>query len=336
MASIKEVAALANVSPATVSRVMNGTAKVDDEKRARVLKAIEQTGFIPNEVARTLFKRSAKVIGLIIPSIENPFFTQFSGAVERTADAHGYKVVLFNTDGNVEKEHNVMKMLSAMNADGIILSTSSEGVDSDIENCTIPVVVTDRLMTKKVADAYVHCDHYVGGRLAAEHLIENGCRHIVCFRGKQDISSARERYLGCRDICSEQGLMLHTVDCDYSFEAGINATEEMLKKYPETDGIVACNDMVAISAYKILHQRGIEVPHQIQIIGYDNIQLTRFMTPEITTIAQPIEELGVKAVELVLQHNKTNVKEYILQPKLIIRETTKRMEGKDEESRDFK
>lgn len=336
MASIREVAELANVSPATVSRVMNGTAKVDDDKRERVLKAIKQMGFVPNEVARTLFKRSAKVIGLVIPSIENPFFTQFSGAVERTADAYGYKVVLFNTDGNVEKERNVLQMLSAMNADGIILSTSSEGVDSDIENCTIPVVVTDQLMEKKVADAYVHCDHYLGGRLAAEHLITSGCKNIVCFRGKQDISSARERYLGCRDICSEQDKTLHIVECDYSFEAGIKATEEMLEKYPEVDGIVACNDMVAISAYKILHQRGIEVPHQIQIIGYDNIQLTRFMTPEITTIAQPIEELGVKAVELVLQHNKTNVKEYILQPKLIIRETTKRMEGKDEESRDFK
>ncbi len=329
MPSIKEVAALANVSPATVSRVMNGTAKVDDEKRERVLKAIAKTGFVPNEAARTLFKRSAKIIGLIIPSIENPFFTQFSGAVERTADSYGYKVVLFNTDGNMEKEKNILQMLTAMNADGIILTTSSEGVDSDIENCMIPVVVTDRLAAKKTADAYVHCDHYEGGRMAAEHLIACGCSRIVCLRGKQDISSARERYLGCKDVCKEKGMDIRVIDCDYSFEEGIRATEQMLEAYPDTDGIVACNDMVAISAYKVLRQKGIDVPGQIQIVGYDNIQLARLVSPEITTIAQPIEQIGIKAVELVLQHKETDEKEYILQPKLIIRETTKKNGGKE-------
>lgn len=329
MPSIKDVAALANVSPATVSRVMNGTAKVDDDKRARVLKAIKETGFVPNEAARTLFKRSAKIIGLVIPSIENPFFTQFSGAVERTADAYGYKVVLFNTDGDIEKEKNTLQMLSAMNADGIILTTSSEGVDSDIENCTIPVVVTDRLTAQKGADAYVHCDHYRGGRMAAEHLISNGCRRIVCMRGKQDISSARERYLGCKEVCNEHGIDLRIMDCDYSFEAGIRAAEQMIEKYPDMDGIVACNDIVAISAYKVLHQKGIEVPGQIQIIGYDNIRLAELMTPELTTIAQPIEQIGKMAVELVVQHEEKDEKEYILQPKLIIRETTKKNGGKE-------
>lgn len=328
MPSIKDVAALANVSPATVSRVMNGTAKVDDDKRARVLKAIKETGFVPNEAARTLYKRSAKIIGLVIPSIENPFFTQFSGAVERAADSYGYKVVLFNTDGDIEKEKNTLQMLNAMNADGIILTTSSEGVDSNIENCNIPVVVTDRLIARNTADAYVHCDHYRGGRLAAEHLIKSGCRQIVCLRGKQNISSARERYLGCKEVCTEQGVNMKVMDCDYSFEAGKAATEQLLKCYPETDGIVACNDMVAISAYKVLHQNGIKVPEQIQIIGYDNIELTKLMTPEITTVAQPIEQLGIKAVELVLQHKETDEKEYILEPKLIIRETTKKNGGK--------
>ncbi len=329
MASIKDVATLANVSPATVSRVMNGTAKVDAEKRERVMRAIEETGFVPNEAARTLFKRSAKIIGLVIPSIENPFFTQFSGAVERTADAYGYKVVLFNTDGEIEKEKNVLQMLCAMNADGIILTTSSEGVDSDLENCTIPVVVTDRLTAQKGADAYVHCDHYKGGRMAAEYLMECGCQNIVCLRGKQDISSARERYLGYKDVCFERNIKLKVIDCDYSFEAGTKATEQMFDTYPEVDGIIACNDVVAISAYKVLHQKGIKIPERVQIIGYDNIALSQLVTPELTTIAQPIERLGVKAVEILLQREETKEKEYILEPKLIIRETTKKNGGKE-------
>ena len=117
-------------------------------------------------------------------------------------------------------------------------------------------------------------------------------------------------------------MKIQVIDCDYSFDAGVKATEEMLKTYPDADGIVACNDMVAISAYKVLHQNGIKVPEQIQVIGYDNIQLAELVTPALTTIAQPIEEIGRKAVELVLQHEETDEKEYILEPKLIIRETT--------------
>jgi len=208
-----------------------------------------------------------------------------------------------------------------MNADGIILTTSSEGVDSDIEGCTIPVVVTDRLTAQSGADAYIHCDHYKGGRIATEHLIECGCQNIVCLRGKQDISSARERYLGYKEVCNERGIALKVIDCDYSSEAGRRATEQMLEIYPEVDGIVACNDIVAISAYKVLHQKGIQVPKQIQLIGYDNIRLAELVTPELTTVAQPIERIGVKAVELLLQKEEKE-KEYILEPKLIVRETT--------------
>mgnify|MGYP003418561810 CR=1 FL=1 len=166
MASIKEVAALANVSPATVSRVMNGTAKVDEEKKQRVLKAIAETGFVPNEVARSLFKRSAKIIALVLPSIENPFFTQLAGVIERTADAYGYKLLLYNTDDDVEKEKSVLQILTAMNVDGIILTTSSDGVDEYIERCNVPVVVTDRIYAKDDTNAYVHC-HFVQYHLAS-------------------------------------------------------------------------------------------------------------------------------------------------------------------------
>ncbi len=321
MASIKEVAALANVSPATVSRVMNGTAKVDEEKKQRVLKAIEETGFVPNEVARSLFKKSAKIIALVLPSIENPFFTQMAGVIERTADAYGYKLLLYNTDDDIEKEKSVLQMLTAMNVDGIILTTSSEGVEEYIERCNIPIVVTDRIYSKDDTNAYVHCDHYKGGRMAAEHLLACGCQNIVCFRGPKDVSSARERYLGYRDVCKERGIKEQMLDCDYNFEAGLKATEELLELYPDADGIVACNDVVAISAYKVLHKKGIVVPQQIQIIGFDDIALAQLMTPEITTIAQPIEQLGVKAAELIIKKEEEQ-KEYIFEPKLIVRETT--------------
>ncbi len=327
MASIREVAALAGVSPATVSRVMNGTARVDEEKKARVLKAIEDTGFVPNEVARSLFKKSAKTIGLVLPSIENPFFTQLAGAIERTADVNGYKILLYNTGGDIEKEKVVLQMLSAMNADGIILTTSSEGAHELIENCDIPVIVTDRRYSVENADVYIHCDHYKGGRMAAEHLIECGCKNIVCLKGPQEVSSARERYMGYKDVCAEHGMIEKTMQCNYDFNEGIETTEALLSIYPEVDGIIACNDMVAISAYKVLHRKGIKVPEDVQIVGYDNIELSELITPELTTIAQPIEQIGRMAAELIIHRNKKNRKEYIFEGKLVVRETTKRNRG---------
>ncbi|MBQ8147961.1 MAG: LacI family DNA-binding transcriptional regulator [Lachnospiraceae bacterium] len=324
MTSIREVAKLAGVSPATVSRVINGTAKVDDEKKERVLQVISETGFVPNEVARSLFKKSAKTIGLIIPSIENPFFTQLAGVIDRVADANGFRVILCNTADDFEKEKSALQMLAAMNADGIILTTNNMEIQSFVDELSIPVVVTDRLISNQGIHNYVHCDHYGGGRLAMEHLIESGCKNVVCIQGPQNVSSARARYEGYRDVCKEQGIVEQVVNCDYDFHEGLAISEQLLEKYPQVDGILACNDMVAISIYKVLHKRKIAVPEQIQVIGFDDIMLSSLMTPELTTIAQPIEEIGRKAAELIIHREEQGEeREYVFPAKLVVRETTK-------------
>ncbi len=323
MASIRDVARIANVSPATVSRVMNGTANVDEEKKRRVEAAIKETGFVPNEVARSLFKKSAKLIGLILPSIENPFFAQLAGAIERKADKHGFRLVLCNTGSNVDKEKSALQMLTSMNADGIILTTSNDEIREYTANCNIPVIVTDRSFNGGAGLKYVHTDHYQGGRMAAEHLISKGCKNIVCIKGQQEISSAKDRYEGYRDVCKEKGIKEQTVDCAYDFEQGMRITEELLEQFKEVDGIIACNDMVAISAYKVLHKKGIKVPEQIQLIGFDDIALAKLMTPELTTISQPVDEIGAKAAELIILKDDEGKQEYIFEAKLVERETTK-------------
>ncbi len=325
MASIKDVAKMAGVSPATVSRVMNGTAKVDEEKKERVLEAIEVTGFVPNQVARSLFKKSGKLIGLILPSIKNPFFTQMASAIENTADMYGYRLILCNTGNRPEKEKEALQMLTAMNADGIILTTSNEQIYEYVKNCNIPVIVTDRRIAMDAATAYIHSDHYQGGRLAAEHLIECGCKNIVCIKGPQDISSARARFEGYCKVCDEKNIKIQTIECDYDFNKGLGVAEELLDKYPHVDGIIACNDIVAISVYKVLHGKGIKVPEDIQIIGFDNISLSELLTPELTTIAQPIEEIGAKAARLIInKEEELNQQEFIYETKLIPRQTTRK------------
>ncbi len=323
MASIREVAKLANVSPSTVSRVINGTANVDEEKKRRVLKAIDESGFTPNEVARSLFKKSSKTIGVIVPSITNPFFTEMSSAIEKTANEYGYRMTICNTSGNVEKEKNAISMLTSMNVDGIVITTSNQELKKILENCETPIVAIDRVISKNTAGGYIHCDNYEGGRIAAQHLIQNGCKSIVCVRGLESISSARERYQGYLDVCTEQGIREQSIRCDYSFTEGLTMTEKLLEEFPDVDGIIACNDMVAISIYKVLCRRGIRVPEDIQLVGYDNISLAHLMTPELTTVAQPIEKMGVKAVKMLIRKETKGYKEYIFSPELIIRETTK-------------
>lgn len=324
MPSIREVAKLAQVSPATVSRVINGTAKVDDEKRKRVLNVISETGFVPNEVARSLFKKSAKIIGLILPTIENPFFTQLASAIEQTADEYGYRLVLCNTNDDPEKERAAFSMLASMNADGIILTTNNEETYECVNQCPIPVVITDRGIETEAWAGYIHSDHYEGGRLAAQHLIDCGCQNIVCIRGPMEISSARDRYEGYRSVCREHHRQEQVIDCSYDFKQGLEVTEELLERFPDVDGIIACNDMVAISVYKILHSKGIRVPEDVQLIGYDDIRLSVLMTPELTTIAQPVDKIGRKAAELIIRNdNHDNPKEFIFEAKLIQRDTTK-------------
>lgn len=326
MASIKDVAALAGVSPATVSRVMNGTAKVDPEKKARVLKVIEETGFVPNEVARSLFRKSARTIGLIVPSIRNPYFTELAAHVDAMATVNGFRPFLCNTGYDPEKEKAAIQMLVSMNADAIIVASCSEQVRELINHCPIPVVALDAMLYGADVEACVYCDYYWGGRMAAEHLLENGCKHIVCIKGPQYRYSARSRYQGYRDVCQERGIPERTVECDYDFDQGLAMTEELLKRFPDVDGIIACNDIVAISTYKVLHKRNISVPEKIQLIGFDDISFSTLLSPELTTISQPIKEMAEKAVELIVNNELTGMTggKFVFPVTLVARQTTKK------------
>lgn len=326
MASIKDVAALAGVSPATVSRVMNGTAKVDPEKKERVLRAIQETGFVPNEIARTLFRKSAKIIGLIVPSVRNPYFTELAAQVDAMALQHGFRPFLCNTAYDPEKEKAAVQMLVSMNADAIIIASCSEQVRELINNCPVPVVALDAMLYGADVEACIYCDYYWGGRMAAEHLLDCGCKNIVCIKGPQYRYSARTRYQGYQDVCRERGLLERTVECDYDFNQGIAMTEELLKRFPDVDGIIACNDIVAISTYKVLHKRNISVPDKIQLIGFDDISFATLLSPELTTINQPIREMAEKAVELIVNNELTGMTggKFVFPVSLVTRQTTKK------------
>ena len=329
MISIREVAKMAGVTPSTVSRVMNGTAKVNEEKRQRVLNVIKETGFKPNEAARTLYKKSAKIIGVILPNIQNPFFNEMAQAIEEEAYRRGYRMMLCNSNNNLDKEKNNIELLSRMNADGIILLTNQGGIRETIEKCKVPVVILDREVQADNQVACIRSDHYKGGMLAAEHLIRCGCRRIVNMRGDQALSSARDRFEGYLDVCRKYEMVPRYVDCRYSFREGLKKSEEILKLYPDVDGIIAGNDMVAVSVYKTLSKKGYRVPEDIQLIGYDNINLSELVTPELTTVAQPISRMGETSAKVLIDYveNKKISDNYHFDVELIQRDTTIMKQG---------
>ena len=300
MESIREVAKRAGVSPATVSRVINGTARVDEEKRERVGKAIEETGFRPNELARALYRKSSKIIGVIVPDIENPFFSELAKAIEKEAYEQEYRILLCNSDDQKEKELANLQMLAQLQADGVILMTNTGEKSQSYEAVSMPIVFVDRRLDEMGQTSVIEADHYAGGKLAAEHLIACGCRKITCIRGPQELSSGKKRYEGYREVCRQYSMKERFVDSTYKYEDGAKAAEEVLRRYPDTDGIIACNDMTAVSVYKVLQKRGYRVPDDIQIIGFDGVKFGRFLTPELTTVAQPIKEMGKCAVQMIL------------------------------------
>ena len=323
MASIREVAKLAGVSPATVSRVMNGTAKVDEEKKQRVLQAIDETGFKPNELARALFKQSSKIIGVILPDIDNPFFSEAAKAIESEAFRQGYKILLCYSDNNDEKEALNIQMLIQMKADGIIIMTNGEETGKNIEQCDLPIVVMDRRFTTGRKTASIESNHYKGGWLAAEHLVNCGCKKIVCLRGPQKYSSGKERYWAYLDLCEKYHREPLVLDCDYNYDNGLSAAKQILETYPDADGILASNDIVAMAVYKIFSQAGYKIPEDVQLVGFDDISFSQRFTPELTTIHQPIHELGEKAVQLILQGSELeNQENLILDVSLVKRQTT--------------
>lgn len=325
MATIREIARQANVSPATVSRVLNGTAVVDPQTEARVLKVIRETGYRPNEVARSLSKRSSRIIGCIVPNIANPFFTELARAIEDESFRRGYKLILCNSDEDPAKEEAYIDMLERMNADGIIITTTHEDMDTLVKACPVPMVLLDRAPSQVKSAYSVRSDHYQGGRLATEHLVQCGCRTIVLMCGPQKYTSAALRLQGYRDVCREKGLEPCEIDCDFDFADGLLKTEQLLERFPAVDGILAANDIVALSVVKVLAARKIKIPDQIQVVGFDNIYLSELMTPALTTIGQPITAIGTMAAAIVadlVEGQAQPLQARVLPVELVIRETS--------------
>lgn len=332
MATIREVASCANVSVATVSRVINKKGYVDANTREKVLKAIKKLNYVPNSVAQVLAGKKMKVVALIVPDISNPFFAELAKAVEDTAQKRGFTLFLCNSDDQLSKEKLYIDVLKSKSIDGIIFATHHlEG--NIIDSCKdIPIVLMDRAYdnTSENEDyTVITARNKKGVHLAIQHLLEIGCKKIAHIYGPQELITARERYLAYKQATRSFSWASETLLAPGSFqiEGGRSAMRTLLERHPDLDGVFVGNDTMAIGALKELHQMKIEVPKQIAICGFDGIPITQMIEPELTTIAQPIYELGKQAANVLIgriEGEEPYQKTIELDVELIVRNSTKR------------
>lgn len=327
MVSIKDVAKLAGVSTSTVSRVMNNNTPVSEEKMKRVLKAIKHTNFVPNEIARCLYKKSSKLIGVIVPNLQNLFFLEMVRAIEDRVYKRGYKLILCNSNDNITKEIDNIRFLKTMNAEGVILLTSAGNTDKYISDFDMPFIVLDRDINNTNKIINIECNHYKGVTLATKHLIKCGCKSIVHLSGSKHLSSAKKRLTAYLDVCKSYNVLPKVIAIGFNPSININIFDKISSIHSNVDGIICGNDMVAIKLCKELNDKSINVPNQIQIIGFDDIEFCKMVSPSITTIKQPLAEMGKYSVDTLLDfiegiiHSKNKSK--IFDIELVIRDTTK-------------
>jgi LacI family transcriptional regulator len=301
MSTIYEVATLAGVSPATVSRVLNGAA-VSEDKAARVRAAAESLSFTPNRTARSLRRQNSEVIALVIPDIENPFFTSMARGVEDIAQAAGYSVVLCNTDEDAEKEARYLGIAVSENMAGIILATAGDNVDlSGLLRRNRPVVAVDRGPHGFNMDA-VLVDNVSGGRDATRALVEQGFDRIACITGPHGTETAELRADGWRQVVegtpAEQEMYLRYAD--FRVEGGRRAMTELLELPEPPDAVFIANNLMSVGALQVLIEQG-RTPPQVGVASFGDLPFPTLAPIGITVVHLPARNLGVMAARLLLE-----------------------------------
>jgi LacI family transcriptional regulator len=330
MATIRDVAKLAGISVSTVSRYLNKTGYVNVDTERNIKNAIEKLNYTPSVVARGLAGKSTRTFALILPDITNPFFPGLARAVEDVASTYGFTVIFCNTDGQDGKEKNYIDVLKSKNVDGIIFASNTLGQEAvdKLSAYNIPFVCLDRAPTNK-ACSIVRSNNREGGKLAVKHLLESGCKKIAHIYGPQHLIPAKERLAGYEESVRmfdwfSPSLM---VPGDFGIDSGLKATEVLMQRHPDIDAIFAGNDLMAVGALKALHRMGIKVPEQVAVCGFDGINMTEITEPELTTIAQPIYDMGAMVSRILIKKIEGTLEEeriYELDVTLIPRESTKR------------
>lgn len=325
MVSIKDVASEAGVSTATVSRVLSNKPYVRPDLTERVMAAVEKLKYRPNLVARSLRSQQSNTIGLLVSDIRNPFFTEVSRTVEDIAYSNGMTVLLCNTDEDPDKEVLYIKSMLDQNVSGLIYSpTRYTAKNFGALNLTIPTVIIDRLV-KDVDVDMVLLDNVDSAYRLATHMITNGYRNLAAIFGEASVTG-RERMQGFEKAMQEHGLTpVATRFIPPHIESGAAAVLDIMQGSTRPDGIMTTNILLLTGALKACHELGINIPGDVALAGFDETIWTTLVQPALTVIAQPTDEIGRAAMELLLRRLENPDQPYrqvILKGQLLAREST--------------
>lgn len=330
--TIRDVAKAAGVSPATVSRVLNGHEEVRADLRERVFAAVSALGYRRNGPARSLRSRATMVLGLIISDVTNQFFTSTVRGVEDVAQQAGYSVVLANADEDVAKETRYLEVAAAEQMAGVVLSPASytkTRVDVLTER-GIPVVTIDRRLRGQDLDT-VLINNYRAAFDATRHLVEQGCRRIGIVSGPAETTTGARRLAGYRAALRSAGL-----PCDptliapghFRVEGGRAATTELLRR-PGLDGLFISNELMTIGALETLGREGLRVPEDVAVVGFDDADWATALRPPLTVVSQPTYEIGCRAAELLLRRirgEQPAPQHIVLPARLLVRDSSLRLQ----------
>ncbi|MFC0300926.1 catabolite control protein A [Virgibacillus soli] len=328
--TIYDVAREANVSMATVSRVVNGNPNVKPSTRKKVLATIERLGYRPNAVARGLASKKTTTVGAIIPDISSIFFAELARGIEDIATMYKYNIILSNSDENKEKELQLINTMLEKQVDGILFmgGNITEEHAKQFATSSVPVVLAATYdSTNKIPS--VNIDYELAGYEATKHLLENGVKEIGFVSGEEQNTVNEMKYQGYVRALSEAGLEVDEeliVNGDYTYHSGIKAVEKLMRLSNKPAAIFATSDEMALGVIHGAQDMGYNVPDDIQVVGFDNTRLATMVRPMLTTVVQPMYDIGAVGMRLLTKlMNKEEIEEtkVILPHRIVERDSTK-------------
>ncbi|HLR36129.1 MAG TPA: LacI family DNA-binding transcriptional regulator [Tissierellales bacterium] len=301
--TIKRIAEIAKVSTATVSKVINGKDQhISDATRQRVLEIVEREGYIPNGVAKSLKTRRTKTIGIIMPDVMNLFFSELTRGAEDAAEKKGYSVIICNSDNKETKEEKYLYILQEKMVDGIIMTASEGSIKKSMEKFNIPMVLVDRDIDINKKVGRITVDNEQGAYNATSYLIKKGCKNIGFISSDNKNKPSAERLKGYKNSLLDNGLKIEDEKIflkRYTIDSGYMGAITLLKQ-SKIDGLCCGNDLIAIGAIKALKEKKIKVPEEVRVIGFDDIHISKYLDPSLTTMKQPIYNIGMEAVNMLI------------------------------------
>ena len=335
MSTIKDVAALAGVSPSTVSRTLSNRVFVEEVTRQKVLKAVEELHYQPSLVAKGLREGRTYTLAFLVPDIDSLFYPIIMKRIEHYASLKGYNVILCNNNNSLEQEKSNLEMLGARGIDGILCMTVSDDFAHIVnfqQKTHVPVILVNRFLGHTLSS--VGIDNEYGGYLAVKYLLDHGHRKIACIFGEYVQSRSRERCQGCKRALDEYGITDYKRNFIYDVdttEEAYQRTKDLMKMDDPPTAIFTSMDILAIGVYRALNEMSLLVPEDVSVISFDNIFMARFISPPLTTYDAAVNQVAETCIDRLLAQidGDTEVYNDVFQGKIVERESVRMLEKND-------